>query len=337
MDYSADHRAGPVQQSTGEPSTGEPGTGERARGQRRVSQGQPAARPANGSCPAVRRTRAGQLRAPLVLMYHSITPYSEDPYLVTVSPDRFEQQMRWLDRQGLRGVSMATLLVARQRQCDAGLVGLTFDDGYDDFRRHALPVLQRYGFTATAFVIAGRLGGDNGWDEQGPRKDLMTARQVREVAAAGMEIGSHGLRHVTLTSTTDLALQREQLRSREILQDVTGTDVAGFCYPYGYLDPRVVDGVRGAGYDYGCAIWASELTGRYALPRVYVGEPDGGARLRVKRLRHQLTCAPVPPGDNALAAGPDLATGPDLAGDPGQPDDPAAALAGTQPGLRRSA
>jgi len=329
MDYRADHRAAPAEDSTvelgtgelstGELSTGEWGTGNQVQGEPRAGRWRPATGRENGSSPAVRRSCAGQDKAPLVLMYHSITPYTEDPYLVTVSPERFRRQVRWLHRQGLRGVSMAALMAARQRQCEAGLVGLTFDDGYDDFRRYALPVLLRYGFTATAFVIAGRLGGDNGWDERGPRKDLMTARQVREVAAAGMEIGSHGLRHVTLTETTDLALQREQLRSREILQDVTGSEVAGFCYPYGSLDRRVLDGVRGAGYEYGCAIWASELTGRYALPRVYVGEADGGARLRAKRLRQRLACR------NALA------------GDAGVPAGPAVALAGTQPGLRRSA
>jgi peptidoglycan/xylan/chitin deacetylase (PgdA/CDA1 family) len=231
----------------------------------------------------------GPQRPSVVLMYHSIAPYADDPYRVTICPRRFGQQMRWLDRQGLRGVSMATLIAARRRGCDAGLVGLTFDDGYDDFRRYALPVLAQHGFTATAFIIAGRLGGQNGWDIEGPRKALMTAAQVREVAAAGIEIGSHGLRHVTLNDTTDLALQREQRHSRDILQDVTGTGVAGFCYPYGHLDRRVLDGVRSAGYGYGCAIWASELTGPYAMPRVYVGESDGAARLRAKWLRHQLT------------------------------------------------
>ncbi len=311
MDYGADHSAARRERGTGELG---------------ASQEQPADAREKGRCRAVRRACAGQRRAPLVLMYHSIVPYTEDPYLVTVSPQRFERQMRWLDRQGLRGVSMATLMAARRRQCDAGLVGLTFDDGYDDFRRYALPVLLRYGFTATAFVIAGRLGGVNGWDEQGPRKQLMTARQVADVAAAGMEVGSHGLRHVTLTETTDLALQREQLRSREILQDITGTEVGGFCYPYGHLNRRVLDGVRCAGYDYGCAIWASEMTGRYALPRVYVGEPDGGARLRVKRLRHRLTSRAVPPGEAELAGG-----------ETGLPGDSGGTPAGTVPGLRRSA
>jgi peptidoglycan/xylan/chitin deacetylase (PgdA/CDA1 family) len=228
-------------------------------------------------------------RQPVVLMYHSVAPYSDDPYQVTVSPQRFEQQLRWLNRRGLRGVSMAELNAARQRNCDDGLVGLTFDDGYEDFVRYVMPALQRYGFTATAFVIAGRLGGVNAWDVKGPRKPLMTAGQVREVAGAGLEIGSHGLRHVTLERTTGLALLREQRLSREILQDVTGIGIRGFCYPYGHLDARVVDGVQEAGYDYGCAIWPSELTGPYALPRVYVGQSDGPARLRAKWLRHRLT------------------------------------------------
>ena len=134
---------------------------------------------------------------PMVLMYHSVQPYTDDPYLVTVGPPRFEQQMRWLSRRGLRGVSIAELLAARAAGAGKGLVGLTFDDGYADFAEYALPVLQRYGFTATVFVIAGRLGGDNVWDPAGPRKPLLDAAQVRRLAEAGVEIGSHGMQHVS--------------------------------------------------------------------------------------------------------------------------------------------
>jgi peptidoglycan/xylan/chitin deacetylase (PgdA/CDA1 family) len=233
-------------------------------------------------------------RQPIVLMYHSVAPRDEDPYNVTVGPRRFEQQMRWLDRRGLRGVSMSELLDARGRHCDAGLVGLTFDDGYADFLRYALPVLQLYGFSATAFVIAGRLGGVNAWDPQGPRKPLMTASQVRLAAAAGIEIGSHGLRHVRLDKTTDLALNREQRLSRRILQDITGSAVGGFCYPYGQFGTRVSDGAREAGYDYACAIRPDGLTGPFAVPRIYVGDCDGVVRLRAKWLRHRLTSANAP-------------------------------------------
>lgn len=226
---------------------------------------------------------------PAVLMYHSVTEYDSDPYLVTVSPGRFGQQMRWLRRRGLRGVSVAELLSARSRGAGRDLVGLTFDDGYADFTDQVLPVLKRYGFTATVFVIAGRLGGENGWDEQGPRKQLMTARQVRQAADAGIEIGSHGLRHVSLPGAAGPALTAEVENSRVVLQGVSGQPVTGFCYPYGHVDERVVEGVREAGYEYGCAIWASAHTGRLALPRTYVGDADSPWRLWAKALRHRVT------------------------------------------------
>jgi peptidoglycan/xylan/chitin deacetylase (PgdA/CDA1 family) len=256
--------------------------------------------------------RAGQRtvsagRIPLVLMYHSVTPYTADPYLVTVSPPRFEQQMQWLHRRGLRGVSMRELLRARGAGAGRKLVGLTFDDGYADFAGHAVPILARYGFTGTVFAIAGRLGGDNAWDTQGPRKPLMTAGQLREVAAAGMEIGSHGMQHRSLREVTGPAELAEEVdRSRELLQELTGKEVAGFCYPYGAIDERAVDRVRAAGYGYGCAIWRSVLTGRHALPRTYVGEADSWPRLRAKATRHWLRWDYRGPGGSQLRLDPEL-------------------------------
>ncbi len=225
---------------------------------------------------------------PMVLMYHSVQPYAEDPYLVTVGPSRFEQQMRWLSRRGLRGVSIAGLLAARAAGAGQRLVGLTFDDGYADFTEYALPVLRRYGFTATVFVIAGRLGGDNVWDAAGPRKPLLDADQVAALAGAGVEIGSHGLTHVSLPAAHG-ALADETGGSRRILRDITGQAAGGFCYPYGHLDAEVVAAVRDAGYDYGCAIWPSEHTGRHALPRTYIGDADTTPRLWAKTMRHWLT------------------------------------------------
>ncbi|MGQ0717199.1 MAG: polysaccharide deacetylase family protein [Pseudonocardiales bacterium] len=236
----------------------------------------------------VRLDGRGSGPLPAVLMYHSVAPYDQDPYLVTVRPARFEQQLRWLDRRGLRGTSMCELLAARRETADRGLVGLTFDDGYADFSEHVLPALRRFGFTATVFVIADLLGGCNSWDQPGPRKALMTAEQIRHAAASGMEIGSHGLRHVSLTSTLNGDLTAEVSGSRAILQEVSGQDVSGFCYPYGHADAAVVNAVRAAGYRYGCAIWPSNLTGLHALPRTYIGDRDGSLRLLAKWYRHRL-------------------------------------------------
>lgn len=224
---------------------------------------------------------------PYVLMYHSISTYTEDPYLVTVDPARFEDQLAWLRARGLRGVSMRELLDARSRGESADLVGLTFDDGYADFADNVVPRLARYGWTATVFVLAGRIGADNGWDVAGPRKALMTAAQIEQVAAAGMEVGSHGMLHRPLVDLDDRALRAEVSRSRAVLQDLSGQSVQGFCYPYGHVDRRVSDTVRANGYGYGAAIWRGPTSGRYALPRTYVGDRDGSLRLVAKRLRHQ--------------------------------------------------
>jgi peptidoglycan/xylan/chitin deacetylase (PgdA/CDA1 family) len=205
-------------------------------------------------------------------MYHSIAPYEQDPYGITVRPERFEQQLTWLRRLGYRGVSVGELLAAVRQGSARGLVGLSFDDGYADFVEHALPALQRHRFTATAYVLGGRLGGGNVWDPDGPRKALLTADQVREMAAAGVEIGSHGLRHVSLPATDAVELVREIRDSRHILQDLTGQDVSGFCYPWGHVDSRAVGIVQDAGYAYACAIERSELTGPHALPRVFIAD-----------------------------------------------------------------
>ncbi|MEU6808199.1 polysaccharide deacetylase family protein [Streptomyces sp. NPDC046831] len=221
-------------------------------------------------------------------MYHSVGDCSDDPYRITVTPERLDRQLVWLRRHGLRGVSVAELLAARARGEGRGLVGLTFDDGYADFLTDALPVLRRRGCGATLFVLPGRLGGDNAWDPLGPRKPLLTADGIRQAAAEGVEIGSHGLTHVDLTRADDLTLKAEAVESRALLQELTGTRVDGFCYPYGTVDARAVEAVRDAGYAYACAIDPGPLTGTHALPRVHVGQNDTAWRLHLKHRLHRL-------------------------------------------------
>ncbi|MFH8799463.1 polysaccharide deacetylase family protein [Streptomyces sp. NPDC017936] len=230
---------------------------------------------------------------PWVAMYHSVGDCSDDPYRITVTPERLERQLAWFARRGLRGVSVGELLAARARGEGRDLVGLTFDDGYADFLTGALPVLRRHGCTATLFVLPGRLGGENAWDPLGPRKPLLTADGIRRAAAAGVEIGSHGMTHVDLTRADDLALKRETVDSRAALTELLGTGAHGFCYPYGTIDRRAVDAVRDAGYAYACAIDPGPLNGPHALPRVHVGQNDTSARLFLKYRLHRLRRRPV--------------------------------------------
>jgi peptidoglycan/xylan/chitin deacetylase (PgdA/CDA1 family) len=221
-----------------------------------------------------------------VLMYHSVSPSSApDPHLLRVHPERLDAQLRTLRRLGLRGVSVAALLGALDEGTSHRLVGLTFDDGYTDFLRHAVPVLGRHGMTATVYVVAGRLAGQNDWDD-GPRLDLLSADELRLVAAAGHEVGSHSLTHPRMAGLHPATLQAETSESRRLLEEVLDRPVDGFCYPYGSVDQPAADAVRDAGYTYACTTKDYSVPDRFHVPRFYVGERDTGPRLLAKLAVH---------------------------------------------------
>ena len=237
-------------------------------------------------------TEATPGRAPMrvrpVLMYHSISPSSlPDPHRLRVHPDRLERHLRLLRRLGLRGVSLGELLRAQERGAAGRLVALTFDDGYTDFLEHAVPLLQRYAMSATLYVVTDRIGGHNEWDT-GPQFDLLTADQVRAVAAAGLEVGSHTQTHARLAGADAGTLTAEVAGSRAVLEALLQRSVAGFCYPYGSFDPAAAQAVADAGYDHACVIGDYSPGDRFTLPRCYVSPQDTAAHVVARMARHQL-------------------------------------------------
>jgi peptidoglycan/xylan/chitin deacetylase (PgdA/CDA1 family) len=220
-------------------------------------------------------------RWPAILMYHAIARVAEDPNRICVSPRRFEAQMRYLKQRGLRGVSVRELLRAAGTERARKLVGLTFDDGYENFLYAAVPILERYGFSATLFAVGGMLGAENLWDE-GPRMKLLGAKGIREAAKLGMEVASHGMSHIRLSGLPTAQLEEEMAESRRVLGEVLDEEVEGFCYPYGSLDRAAARAARQAGYFYACATWMRTESSIYDLPRPPVWEMDGPVILRAK-------------------------------------------------------
>lgn len=232
------------------------------------------------------RLRGPRLQLPPVLMYHSVSGSTlPDPHRIRVHPDRLDQHLRLLRRLGLRGVSLGELVAAADHGRAGGLVGLTFDDGYADFLDQAVPVLARHDMTATLYVVAGRLGLFNGWDD-GLRLELLSADGVRAVAAAGHEIGSHTLTHVRLAGIDPVVLTQEVAGSRRVLEDLLQADVPGFCYPWGIFDEAAAEAARAAGYDHACVTGDYRPGDRFTVPRSYVAPEDGPARLLAKLTRH---------------------------------------------------
>ena len=193
-------------------------------------------------------------RVPMILMYHGVADVAEDPNQLCVTPGRFAEQMAWLQRLGLRGVGIGALVDAMRAGRQRGLVGITFDDGYVSVLEAALPELRRHGFTASVFIISGRLGGTNEWDE-GPSWPLLSGQPGGRAGRGG-----HGDR---LTRRHAYAAGRPGGRAAGRPRSAgagrpgrarSAAPVRGFAYPYGSMDAAARRAVRDAGYDYACAV-----------------------------------------------------------------------------------
>src|SRR5699024_10638843 len=116
-------------------------------------------------------------------------------------------------------------------------VSLTFDDGNAD-QMTAVDTLGRYGLLGTFFIVSGYVGHDG----------YLTLDQLRDIAAAGHEIGGHTATHPDLTALPDDEAARQMCNSRTALLG-WGFQVSNLAYPYAASDDRVESLAAGCGYN----------------------------------------------------------------------------------------
>ncbi|MDX3570452.1 polysaccharide deacetylase family protein [Streptomyces sp. ID05-47C] len=214
-----------------------------------------------------------------ILMYHAVAAEPNDTTrALSVSPEAFAEQMALIADRGLTPLTTADLAARWRsgRPLPALPVLITFDDGYEGVHRHALPSLAEHGFPATLFVSTGWLRG--AYDTGGGLDTMLDWRQVRELAAAGVEIGGHSHTHPQLDQLGDSALRAELTRCRDIIADELGALPVSFAYPYGYSSRRVRTAVRENGFAQALAVGnalARRAQGPYALRRVTVRRGTG--------------------------------------------------------------
>lgn len=227
-----------------------------------------------------------------ILMYHHIAPVPPSLRALRglyVTPTAFARQMRLLRLLGFRGLSMSQAAPYLRGEASGRVAVITLDDGYVDNLEHALPVLHRFGFGATCYMVSACSGRYNHWDAErtGVREPLMSAEQLRRWHGAGMEVGAHTRSHVHLTQCSDSALRDEVAGSRAELEDILGAAVPQFCYPYGDHDDRVVEAVRDAGYEAATTTRRGRARGgsdRLRLPRIPVSNRHLLPQLAVRLL-----------------------------------------------------
>ncbi len=213
-----------------------------------------------------------------ILMYHNVAVAPKGVRLrgLYVSPRRFARQMALLQWLGYRGLSMSAALPYLRGEREGKVAVITLDDGYRDNLECALPVLRRYGFTATCYVVSAAIGADNHWDAQqlGTHKPLMNLNELHRWRDAGMEVGAHSRHHPRLPELGESELDDEVAGSRRELEEILTVPVTQFCYPYGAAGLREREAVRRAGFAAavtvrrGRALPGGDL---FDLPRVMVG------------------------------------------------------------------
>ena len=221
-----------------------------------------------------------------VLNYHQVEEKNGNP--LTLWPDQFETQMAYLADEGYTTITIDEMMDALENGTplpDKPVI-ITFDDGYADNYEYAYPILKKYGFKATIFLI---------YDFTNAYPNYLTWDQINEMKESGLiRFESHTMTHANLAELTSTdELRHEIADSHDLLSDKLGYDMHYIAYPGGRVNAEIEEITRAAGYRGGFTVHYGLSTpeeGRYQMDRI----PIFGANTHtLTRFKLRLAFAPL--------------------------------------------
>jgi peptidoglycan/xylan/chitin deacetylase (PgdA/CDA1 family) len=229
-----------------------------------------------------------------VLMYHRLGNTANDwETRYCVSPERFSEHMKALQRCGMRPCSIEHFVawLDGQATLDQGTFLLTFDDGFLGVYEHAFPLLSKMGWPATVFLVSSLIGKDDEWalreNPSGTTYPLLRQREIEKMGRTGFSFHSHTRNHPDLTKLPQDALAEELIGARQDLQDLLGHPIRYLAYPYGRYDEKVLEATKAAGYSAAFCVqpgFNRRDVDRYRIRRLDVFGSDSAAMLMRKIL-----------------------------------------------------
>ncbi len=183
---------------------------------------------------------AGSVTAPILLYHHVSTNFETQNSRYNIPPEKFEEQIKWLFDNGYQTITISQLthLIYYGGEIPQRPVVITFDDGNIDNYEYALPILKKYGFVATFYVVETYVNG----------ADMISTDQVKELIQEGWEIGSHSKTHPHLPAISEELLPAEIRLSKLNLEEKLGVPINSFAYPFGEINDNIIRLTSSYGY-----------------------------------------------------------------------------------------
>lgn len=203
-----------------------------------------------------------------ILMYHRFG-YNESGLFVT--PENFARQMTYLKNKGYEVISLDELVegIKNNRKFKHKTVAITIDDGYKDNYIHAYPVLKKYDFPATIFIIVNFMG---------KKKEFMNWSEIKIMLQNNISFGGHTKNQIYLPSIKNKdILWDETAGCKKLIEKKTGVVVDYFCYSTGGFTEEIKTMLKEAGYKGACTTnrgFAKLNKDVYELKRIKVKNSD---------------------------------------------------------------
>lgn len=180
-----------------------------------------------------------------IFIYHLVRPAmtGDSPAIrrYNVEPAVFETQLQYLQKNGFHSISPDDLVnhLTKDTPLPTKPVILTFDDGWKMQYEYALPLLQKYHFSATFYIFTSAIG----------HKNYLNWEEIKALDQAGMVIGGHSLDHPYLFKITDdKKLRHEIIDSKKILEAGLGHQITAFAVPFGHYNEQIIAVAKEAGF-----------------------------------------------------------------------------------------
>lgn len=214
---------------------------------------------------------------------------SDDPALNALKPwniscSSFTKLLDFLQEENYTTVGFEDLLSSAVK--GRRNIILTFDDCPKNLWDFAIPELLKRNMKAIFYMPTAYLGGYNEWNvEEGlPKLDLMDHGDIAKLSKLGMEIGSHAHNHIMLGERDTPEVITQLNESKAILEAIINKPVVSVAYPYGSVPQNAYQIARGAGYQYGLAVFTPWQT-KYAIRRWVYDDTDSAESIRRKMSR----------------------------------------------------